>query len=71
MDDELVDAYDIFAGCEMGTEGQFNQLIKRGVPADEVAVELSALLETYMKERKKGETFKQYYYRMSTATYTI
>ncbi|RJP27511.1 MAG: nitrite/sulfite reductase [Candidatus Omnitrophota bacterium] len=69
--DELVESYDIFAGCEMGLDGQFGELVKKAVPADEVAFELAEMLNTYKRERQNGETFQQYTRRLLTASYEI
>ncbi len=69
--DELVDAYDIYAGSEPGINGQFGQLVKKRVPSDEVSFELAEMLKTYMQERQKGETYWQYINRLFSVTYEI
>jgi len=71
VNDEQVDAYDIYAGCELGKNQEFGHSIKKAVPAEDVAIELAELLRTYMNDRQDGETIKQYYNRMETMSYSI
>ncbi len=69
--EELVESYDIFAGCEMGTDGQFGEMVKKAIPAEDVAFELAEILNDYKRGRQDGETFQQYTRRMLTASYEI
>ncbi len=69
--EEFVESYDIYAGCEMGPDGQVGEMVKKAVPADDVAFELAEMLKTYNRERLNGETYQQYTKRMLTSAYEI
>ena len=57
VDGQIVDAYDIFVGGQMGRGSRFNHAVLRKIPATECAERLEHLLKTFMKTRKGNESF--------------
>ncbi len=60
VDGQIVDAYDIFVGGQMGGEARFNHPVLRKVPASECAKRLEQLLLGYKAQRKAGESFNHW-----------
>ena len=57
---QIVDAYDIFVGGQMGRGAAFNHAVLRKVPATECAKRLEQLLIGFKKQRKVKETFNDW-----------
>jgi sulfite reductase beta subunit-like hemoprotein len=57
VDGQVVDAYDILVGGQLGRGAAFNHAVLRKVPAAECATRLEALLLGYRRSRKGGEAF--------------
>ncbi len=57
VDGQIVDAYDVWVGGQMGREAHFNHVIARKIPATDCAKRLESLLQGYTKKRKPGEAF--------------
>jgi len=60
VDGQIVDAYDIFVGGQMGRGAAFNHAVLRKVPATECAKRLEQLLIGFKKQRKVKETFNDW-----------
>jgi len=60
VDGQLVDAYDIFVGGQMGEGAVFNHAVLRKVPAMECAKRLEWLLRGFKKQRKDRESFNDW-----------
>ncbi len=60
VDGQIVDAYDILIGGQLGQGAAFNHAVLRKVPATECARRLEQLLTGYKKQRKPGESFNQW-----------
>ena len=60
VDGQVVDAYDIFVGGQMGRGATFNHPILRKVPATECAERLEKLLLGYKAQRKGKESFNDW-----------
>ncbi|MBI3088334.1 MAG: nitrite/sulfite reductase [Candidatus Omnitrophica bacterium] len=67
VDGQVVDAYDIFVGGQLGQGASFNHPIIRKVPAAECARRLEQLLRGYLKQRKPGEPFNGFCARVGDA----
>ena len=57
VDGQIVDAYDIFVGGQLGKEAAFNHPVLRKVPAADCAKRLEQLLLGFKKQRKLKESF--------------
>jgi sulfite reductase beta subunit-like hemoprotein len=57
VDGQVVDAYDIFVGGQLGRGARFNHPILRKVPAADSARRLEQLLRGYLRQRRAGEPF--------------
>ncbi len=57
VDGQIVEAYDIFVGGQMGEGARFNRPILRKVPATECAKRIERVLLAFRKERKARESF--------------
>ena len=60
VDGQIVDAYDIFVGGQMGRGARFNHAVLRKVPAAECGRRLEHLLLGYKKQRKSQEPFNDW-----------
>jgi len=60
VDGQIVDAYDIFVGGQMGQGATFNHAILRKVPARECAQRLEKLLWGFKRQRKLQESFNDW-----------
>ena len=60
VDGQIVDAYDIFVGGQLGQGAAFNRPILRKIPASECAQRLEKLLLGYKRQRKDRETFNDW-----------
>lgn len=58
--EELVEAYDVAVGGELGRDRAFNHFVARKIPADEVKIRLTQLLAGYKKLRGAGEGFNAF-----------
>lgn len=67
IDGQVVDAYDILVGGQLGREASFNHAILRKVPATECAKRLEQLLLGFKKQRKERESFTQWCGRVGDA----
>ncbi len=67
VDGQLVEAFDIFLGGQMGRDARFNHAVLRKVPATECARRLERLLVIYRKARKGKETFNAWCDRVGDA----
>jgi sulfite reductase beta subunit-like hemoprotein len=59
-DGQVVDAYDILVGGQLGQGASFNHAIVRRVPANECAKRLESLLLGYKRQRKGREPFNDW-----------
>lgn len=66
-DGQVVDAYDILLGGQVGAEASFNHVIVRKVPATECAKRLEQLLVGFKRERKPQEPFNAWCTRVGDA----
>ncbi len=57
VDGQIVDAYDIFVGGQLGQGASFNHPVLRKVPATECAQRLERLLLGFLRQRKEKESF--------------
>jgi len=57
VDGDVVDAYDVFIGGQMGRGAAFNRPVLRKIPATECAARLEHVLNTFLRERKGREVF--------------
>lgn len=60
VDGQVVDAYDIFVGGQMGKGATFNHPIVRKIPATECAKRLEQLLWGYKRQRQDHEPFNDW-----------
>ena len=60
VDGQIVDAYDILVGGQMGRGAAFNHPILRKIPATECAKRLEQLLLGFQKTRKEKEPFNDW-----------
>ncbi|MEK7075074.1 MAG: nitrite reductase, partial [Patescibacteria group bacterium] len=67
VDGQVVDAYDISIGGQMGRGATFNHAVLRKVPATECARRLEQLLLGYKQQRKGRETFNDWSRRVGDA----
>jgi len=67
IDGQIVDAYDIFVGGQMGQGAVFNHAILRKVPASECAKRLEQLLLGFQKQRTERESFNSWCRRVGDA----
>jgi sulfite reductase beta subunit-like hemoprotein len=59
-DGQIVDAYDILVGGQLGRGAAFNHAVLRRVPANECAKRLESLLLGYKRQRKGREPFNDW-----------
>ncbi len=67
VDGQVVDAYDVFVGGQMGRGATFNHPVLRKVPATECAKRLERLLLGYTRQRKGREPFNDWCRRVGDA----
>ncbi|OGX40199.1 MAG: hypothetical protein A3C53_07670 [Omnitrophica WOR_2 bacterium RIFCSPHIGHO2_02_FULL_68_15] len=67
VDGQVVDAYDIFVGGQMGRGAAFNHAVLRKVPATECAKRLERLLLEFKQTRKEREPFNAWCARLGDA----
>ena len=67
VDGQIVDAYDIFVGGQLGFGASFNHAVLRKVPAADCKVRLERLLQGYKRTRKAGEAFNAWCKRVGDA----
>ncbi|MBI3996343.1 MAG: nitrite/sulfite reductase [Candidatus Omnitrophica bacterium] len=60
IDGQVVDAYDMFVGGQMGRKARFNHAVLRKIPATECAKRLEQLLLGFKKQRKERESFNEW-----------
>ena len=60
VDGQIVDAYDIFVGGQLGRGASFNHPVLRKVPATECTMRLEQLLLGFKGARQKGESFNDW-----------
>lgn len=60
VEGQIVDAYDILIGGQMGSHARFNHPVLRKVPATECAKTLERLLLGFLKRRKPQEPFNDW-----------
>ena len=60
IDGQVVDAYDIFVGGQMGRKARFNHAVLRKIPATECAKRLEQVLLGFKKQRKERESFNEW-----------
>ena len=60
VDGQIVDAYDIFVGGQMGQGARFNHPILRKIPATECAKRLQQLLLGFKQQRNNHEPFNDW-----------
>jgi len=64
---EVVDAYDVFVGGQLGRGASFNHALLRKIPAAECAKRLEQLLLGFKQTRKDGESFNDWCKRVGDA----
>jgi len=67
VDGQIVDAYDIFVGGQMGRGAAFNHAVLRKVPATQCAQRLERLLWGYKRQRREREPFNDWCRRVGDA----
>ena len=67
VDGQVVDAYDIFVGGQLGRGAAFNHAVLRKIPATDCAKRLEQLLLGYQRQRKAGESFNGWCARVGDA----
>ena len=67
VEGQVVDAYDIWIGGQMGRGAAFNHVVARRVPATECARRLEQLLLAFTKKRKPSEPFNDWCARVGDA----
>jgi sulfite reductase beta subunit-like hemoprotein len=67
VDGQIVDAYDVSVGGQMGKDAGFNHAVLRKIPATEVARRLERLLLEFKKTRKAREPFNGWCARLGDA----
>ncbi len=67
VDGQIVDAYDILIGGQVGHEARFGHAVIRKVPAAECKHRLEALLVAFTKQRQPGEPFNAWSQRVGDA----
>ncbi|MBI2173781.1 MAG: nitrite/sulfite reductase [Candidatus Omnitrophica bacterium] len=67
VDGQIVDAYDILVGGQLGSAAAFNHPLVRKVPASECAKRLKQLLLGFKRQRKEGESFPAWCTRVGDA----
>ena len=67
VDGQVVDAYDVLIGGQMGRGANFNHAVVRKIPATECAKRLESLLLGYKAQRQPGEPFNQWCARVGDA----
>ncbi len=67
VDGQIVDAYDIFVGGQMGQGAAFNHAVLRKVPATDCAKRLEHLLLGFKRGRKGHESFNDWCKRVGDA----
>ncbi len=68
VDGQIVDAYDIFVGGQLGRGARFNHPVLRKIPATECAQRLERLLMGYRRQRKDREPFNAWCERVGDPT---
>jgi sulfite reductase beta subunit-like hemoprotein len=67
VDGQVVDAYDMLLGGQVGAEARFNRAVLRKIPAADCKYRLEALLKAFMRQRKPGEPFNVWCARVGDA----
>ncbi len=67
VDGEIVDAYDIFVGGQLGQGASFNHAVLRKVPASACAKRLEHLLRGFKQTKQLGESFNDWCKRVGDA----
>ncbi len=67
VDGQVVDAYDVLLGGQVGAEARFNHAVLRKIPAADCKYRLEALLKAFTKQRKPGEPFNGWCARVGDA----
>ena len=67
VDGQVVDAYDVLLGGQVGAEARFNHAVLRKIPAADCKYRLEALLKAFTKRRKPGEPFNGWCARVGDA----
>ncbi|MBI4343925.1 MAG: nitrite/sulfite reductase [Candidatus Omnitrophica bacterium] len=67
VDGQVVDAYDIFVGGQLGAGATFNHAVLRKIPATECAKRLEQLLLGFKRQRRPGEPFNAWCQRVGDA----
>ncbi len=67
VDGQIVDAYDILVGGQMGRDARFNHAVLRRVPATECAKRLEQLLLGFKRQHKASESFTTWCARIGDA----
>ncbi|MBI3317882.1 MAG: nitrite/sulfite reductase [Candidatus Omnitrophica bacterium] len=62
--DQMIEAYDVALGGQLGKDRAFNRFIVRKIPAAEIAERLTQLLLGYKKLRRPGELFNDFCKRL-------
>lgn len=65
--EQVVDAYDVAVGGQLGQGRSFNHFVVRKIPATELKFRLERLLVGYKKKRKGGEAFNDFCSRVGDA----
>ena len=66
--EDTVDGYDLHVGGGAGPEQRIGRLIRRGVPATDIAPPILALLRAWMRDRAPGETLQAFTARFDDTT---
>ena len=64
---ELVDAYDIFLGGQLGQDASFNHAVIRRIPGTEVAKRLEHVFRSHHRTKQPNESFNDWCRRMGDA----
>ena len=67
VDGQIVDAYDVLVGGQLGQDARFNHAILRKIPAHECAKRLEQVLWGFKRQRKAGEPFNEWCARVGDA----
>ena len=68
VDGQVVDAYDIWIGGQMGRGARFNHVVARRIPATACAKRLERLLLRFTQQRKERESFNDWCQRVGDDT---
>ena len=61
---QIVEAYDVFVGGQLGRGASFNHPVLRKIPAEECKYRLEKLLVGYKQQRRPGERFNEFCQRV-------